>query len=110
MKGEDQTQFRVIFSTAPDRDTARKLAHLLVSEHLAACVNLVPGLESIYQWEGKVDSAEEVLLIIKTTASRTQQTLAALADAHPYEVPEGIVLNVEAGLEKYLAWLEASTR
>jgi periplasmic divalent cation tolerance protein len=99
---------RVVVSTAPARDAAR-LARTLVAERLAACVSRVDGLRSTYRWKGRVESAREVLLVAKTSARKARACLARLAQAHPYEVPEGIVLAPSAGLHAYLRWVTAST-
>ena len=96
----------VVFCTFPDDDRARAIAEALVERRLAACVNLLPGVESIYRWEGKVERAGEVLAVIKTT--RYPELEAALKELHPYEVPEILALPVAAGLAGYLAWLGES--
>jgi periplasmic divalent cation tolerance protein len=100
----------LVLSTAPDRDTAQRLARELVERKLAACVNIVPGIESIYHWEGKIHTDAELLLLIKTNAQLAPEALAALEQLHPYDTPEGIVLPIEGGLKKYLAWIGESTR
>ncbi len=86
---------------------ARKVAGTLVEEGLAACVNLVPGLRSIYRWKGDILDEPETLLIIKTTAEHVPSLAARLPGLHPYEVPELLALNPSAGLSPYLAWLHA---
>lgn len=96
---------QLILSTCPDTEVAERIADALVDQKLAACVNLVPGLRSVYRWKGQRERAEEVLLIIK---SRTQDYSAvekALRALHPYELPEIIAVPVSAGLPAYLAWL-----
>ncbi len=95
----------VVLCTFPDVEKARVIAALLVERRLAACVNLLPGVESIYRWEGKVERAGEVLAVIKTT--RYPELEAALKELHPYEVPEILALPVAAGLAGYLEWLGA---
>ncbi len=100
-----KNEFRLILSTAPDHATAKNIATALVTKRLVACVNLLPHIESIYQWQGKVESASEVLLVMKTTATHADAALAELRRLHPYEVPEGIVLPITAGLEAYLGWI-----
>jgi periplasmic divalent cation tolerance protein len=99
------TDARLILSTADSEAMARTLATGLVGEHLAACVTIVPGVHSVYRWQGQVESATEWLLLIKTTAAQVEPLLATLAERHPYDVPEGLVLPVNAGLPDYLAWL-----
>ena len=93
----------VVLCTFPDLDQARQIGAALVERQVAACVNLLPGVESIYRWEGKVERAGEVLGVIKTT--RYPELEAAIRELHPYEVPEILALPVVAGLPAYLAWL-----
>ena len=97
----------VVFSTFPDADTAARIARTLVDEQLAACVNVVPAVRSIYRWEGKVCDEAEVLAVIKTTAERYAALAAKLAELHPYQVPEVIALPLADGHPPYLAWLAA---
>src|SRR5262245_35586645 len=104
------TDARVVLMTAPDRATAESLAQRLVGERLAACANLVSGLASIYRWEGRVERADEILLILKTEADRIPALIARAAELHPYDVPEILALPVEAGLAAYLSWVRAETR
>ena len=96
----------VVLCTFPDVEQARAIAAELVERRLAACVNLLPGVESIYRWEGKVERAGEVLAVIKTT--RYPELEAAVKELHPYEVPEILALPVAAGLAGYLEWLGES--
>jgi periplasmic divalent cation tolerance protein len=100
----------VIFSTAPDPKSAEILAATLVEEHLAACVNLVPGLTSIYRWQGSVHREPECLLIIKTTATHFEALRSRLRTLHPYEVPEIIGLPISHGDPAYLQWLTENIR
>ncbi|MCK6482238.1 MAG: divalent-cation tolerance protein CutA [Planctomycetes bacterium] len=100
---------RVVLATAPPR-AARALARALVERRVAACVNLLPGVRSVYRWEGRVEEARETMLVAKTAARRVPALLAALRGLHPYEVPEGLALPVAASLGPYAAWVEASTR
>lgn len=98
---------RVALSTAPDAETGARIARALVEERLAACVNLVPGVRSIYRWQGRVEDAGEVLLLIKTRAERVDALASRLRALHPYEVPELLALPVSAGLGPYLDWVLA---
>jgi periplasmic divalent cation tolerance protein len=102
------TDFQIVLSTCADREQAERIAHRLVEEHLAACVNVLPGVQSIYRWQGAVESAAEVLLLIKTSAARCQEVQSTIASLHSYEVPEFLVLPVLGGSKAYLAWLGAS--
>jgi periplasmic divalent cation tolerance protein len=99
------TDKRIILTTAGSEDEARKIARHLVENRLAACVNLIPKAESIYRWQGKVESAAEWLLLIKTTAQRFPAVRDAIAKLHSYEVPECVMLSIEDGSASYLQWL-----
>lgn len=95
----------VVLSTAPDALLAKRIAHILVEESLAACVHVgAPGV-SMYLWQGKLEGGEEVPLTIKTTAARLSGLHARLRELHPYEVPEFLVLDVRAGAADYLDWV-----
>jgi periplasmic divalent cation tolerance protein len=98
----------VVLVTAPSADVAATLARTLVEERLAACGNVLPGLRSIYRWEGKVLDEPEVLLLLKTQRSRFAELRDRILALHPYEVPEVIALPVEAGSERYLDWIAQS--
>jgi len=102
------SEVRLILSTVDSEAAARALATGLVEDHLAACVTIVPGVQSVYRWQGAVESAGEWLLLIKTGATQVEPLLAALAERHPYDVPEGLVLDVSDGLPDYLAWVADS--
>ncbi|SAI37669.1 divalent cation tolerance protein [Bordetella ansorpii] len=100
----------LVISNAPDTLLAKRIAHVLVEDGLAACVNLgVPAL-SVYRWQGEIEGAEEIPLTIKTTWARQQDVVQALARLHPYEVPEIIVVPVVGGLASYLDWIREQTR
>jgi periplasmic divalent cation tolerance protein len=102
------TQARIVSSTAANLDEAERLAHALVAARLAACVNLIPNLTSIYRWQGKVEQSQEILLLIKTTAEQLAALEAELHRLHSYQVPEFLVLTIPAGSQPYLDWLGAS--
>jgi periplasmic divalent cation tolerance protein len=104
------TLLQVAFCTAPNQDVARQLAQAVVGERLAACVNIVAGVTSVYRWEGAVQEDEEVLLVLKTTADRRDALQARLLALHPYTVPEFFVLDASEVSAPYLEWLERSTR
>jgi periplasmic divalent cation tolerance protein len=101
---------RIVLTTAPSVEEARRLARVLVEERRAACATIVPAVESIYRWKGEIESAGETLLLIKTTADRLAALQARLHELHSYETPEFLVLPVESGSAGYLEWLEASLR
>lgn len=103
----EQAGVVVVFCTFPDQEVARQIGTALVERQLAACVNLLPGVESIYRWQGQVHRDPEVLALIKTTAGAYPALEATLRDLHPYEVPEVLALPVLAGSAAYLAWVAA---
>jgi len=103
-------EFVVALVTVPNRETGQKIAEALVTEKLAACVNLIPGIFSIYRWQGQVEREPEELLVIKTRRSLTEQLVQRVKEFHPYSVPEVIALPITAGSETYLNWLQAETR
>lgn len=104
------TDKRIVLCTAGSEDEARKIAHHLVEEGMAACVNIVPGVESIYRWQGKVESSGEWLLLIKTTAERFPSVRDAIQELHSYELPECIAISIEGGSPGYLEWIDQSVR
>lgn len=99
---------RIVLTTAGSADEARKIAWALVEHRLAACVNIVPHIESVYRWQGKVESASEWLLVIKTQARAFEGVRATIEALHSYEVPECIMLAVDEGEQEYLDWIDAS--
>lgn len=100
--------FRVVLVTAPDVEVGRKLACVILEARLAACVNIVPQIESHYWWEGKIQTAQEVLLVIKTKSARINLLEEAIVAEHPYETPEFVTLPISEGSGKYLKWLADS--
>jgi periplasmic divalent cation tolerance protein len=104
------TDVRVVLMTAPDRATAEKLGEALVRERLAACANVLPGVTSLFWWEGELQRAEEALVVLKTPAEQVDALLARAVELHPYEVPELLALPVEAGLPAYLDWVGREAR
>ena len=97
-------------STVATEADAERIARSLVEKGLAACVNVVPGLVSLYRWQGKIERDQEMLLLIKTTGERLEDLKAALLAEHPYELPELVALPIAAGHEPYLEWLASSVR
>lgn len=97
------------YTTAPDMDVARKIAQTLVDEKLAACVSMLPGLQSIYRWQGKVEEAAEVYLIIKTKQDCYLALSDRLQSLHPYDLPELLAVPITAGLPGYLQWVKEET-
>jgi periplasmic divalent cation tolerance protein len=100
----------VCFCTCPDTDTAQRIADALVEERLAACVNVLPGVRSVYRWKGAIECSDEVLLLVKTVAAQLEALSARIATLHPYELPEVIAVEASGGLGAYLDWVaECST-
>jgi len=95
----------VALTTFPTVDKAAEVARALVSEKLAACINIVPGVRSIYAWKGELCDEGEVLCVVKTRSDRVEALRARLVALHPYEVPELVVIDVAAGHEPYLSWV-----
>lgn len=102
-------QALLALSTCPDADTAARIARTLVEEHLAACVNRVPGVVSTYRWQDRVQEEGEILLVIKTTRERFRALRDRLLELHPYEVPELVALDIATGHPAYLDWIAAVT-
>ena len=102
------TDKRIVLTTAGSEEEARKIARALVERRVAACVNIVPQITSIYRWQGKVEEAREWLLIVKTTAAAFGQVRGAIAELHSYELPECICLTIEDGSPAYLQWIADS--
>jgi periplasmic divalent cation tolerance protein len=102
-------KFAVVLVTAPDLKTARALAKAALSARLIACANLIRKIESHYWWQGKIESGEEVLLVLKTQKSRLAALEKLILAKHPYDTPEFLVLPLTTGSQKYLAWLAASS-
>ena len=99
----------LVLTTLPDRPAAEALAEALVDARLAACVNILAPCQSVYRWQGAVDKASEVPLLIKTTEARYAALEAAIRARHPYELPEVIAIPITQGLPDYLAWVAAET-
>ena len=98
----------LVFSTFPDIEKARQIGTSLVESQLAACVNLIPAIESLYRWQGKVESSGEVLAIFKTTPAAYSSFEARLKELHPYEVPEIVAIRPEHVAAGYAAWVGES--
>lgn len=99
----------LVLCTCPDAESAGRIARALVEERLAACVNRVPGLTSVYRWQGAIQEDDEVLLLIKTRRERFEALRARLVALHPYDVPEVIALDIATGHAPYLEWLRTET-
>lgn len=97
----------IIFCTCPEKESAEKIARLLVARNLAACVNILPGITSIYRWQEQTHSAQEYLLLIKTNKASYQAVETTILENHPYELPEIAAIPIEHGLPEYLQWIDS---
>jgi len=104
------TDKRIVLTTAGSQQEAQKIAEALVEQRLAACVNIISGIHSVYRWQAKVEQADEWLLLIKTTESASAPVRDAITKLHSYEVPECIVLSIEDGTPAYLDWIGDSVK
>jgi periplasmic divalent cation tolerance protein len=100
---------RLVLTTAGSQAEARKIAQALVERRLAVCVNIVPQIESVYRWQGNVETAAEWLLVIKTQAAAFERVRDAIKELHSYDLPECVMLEVEAGSSEYLNWIAENT-
>ncbi len=104
------TDLLLVLTSFPDADQARRAAGILIEERLAACVSLLPGVESIYRWQGAVETAAEVLALVKTRADLYDRLATRLGELHPYEVPEILALRPDQVSPAYRRWLLTETR
>ena len=104
------TDKRIVLTTTGSKQEAQKIARELVERKLAACVNIVGPLESVYRWKGTVESAEEFLCVVKTTAAAAGRVQEAIKELHSYEVPECVVIGIEAGSKEYLDWITENVK
>jgi len=100
----------IVLATAGSKDEARKIGRALVERMLAACVNVVPQVTSIYRWEGEIEEAKELLMVIKTTRAAFEDVRAVVLELHSYDLPECISLAIEDGSLEYLSWIGQSVR
>ena len=100
----------LIFVTAPDAEVARTLARAILEARLAACVNIIPSLESHYWWQGKLDQSAEVLMVIKTTKAKLKALENLVMEGHPYDTPEFVAFPASSVSKKYMAWVRASVK
>ena len=103
------TAISVVFSTIDSNDNALSIAEILVNERIAACVNILPAVTSVYRWQSQVHKDPELLMIIKTKTDKLEQLISRLEEIHPYEVPEIVSFPIESGLNSYLDWVVEQT-
>ena len=99
---------KLVISTAGSREEASRIAKALIEEKLAACVNIVGPIESVYRWQGKVESAQELLMLIKTIAAKAASVTSRIRELHSYDLPEAIEVNIDGGSSEYLKWIGES--
>ena len=99
------TNLQIVLCTVPDQQTGERIASSLVSDQLAACVNIVPGITSVYRWKGAVEQDREALLLIKTRQDSWQSLEARIRELHPYELPEIIAVPIHTGQKDYIEWI-----
>ena len=99
---------RIVFVTGPDAETLQSIGRVLVEEGLAACVNVLPGVTSVYRWEGETRVDPEAMAIVKTTEARVQAARLRVGELHPYDVPEFVAVDVAEGSPAYLHWVRES--
>ena len=104
------SKVHLLLSTVDSAQTAKQISSTIVEEHLAACVNILPGISSCYRWEGAIQYEQESLLILKTSTDRVPDLIARLEALHPYDVPEIVSIPVEAGHSPYLEWVVSETK
>jgi periplasmic divalent cation tolerance protein len=102
------TDLQIVLCTVPDRETAEMIAGTLVAGQLAACVNILPGVTSVYRWQGAIEQSEELLLVIKTRQTVWPMLVAQIQTLHPYELPEIVAVPIKTGEAEYIQWLENS--
>lgn len=102
------TEYQIILNTCPDQVSADKLAAALLDQGLAACVSIVPGIRSLYRWQGEIESSQEQLLLIKTSRAHYNSVQRLICSQHPYELPEIIAVPIEHGLGDYLNWIDSN--
>ena len=107
---ESSPSARVVLTTAASPEEAHRLSRILVEERLAACATLIPAAESIYRWQGEIESCSETLVLLKTGLDQLPALKSRLHELHSYQTPEFLVLRVESGSQPYLDWLQASLR
>lgn len=103
-------EFSLFYTTCPDEATAQKISQVLLEEKLVACTNLFPGMKSQYWWEGKIETAQEVVLILKTRSELKETLQKKFESLHPYQVPCFLEISVESGSVQYLQWLADSVK
>jgi len=106
----EQSSYSLAYITAPDTDIAKKIGSHLIETRLAACVNIVPGMSSLYHWKGTVQEDFEVIILAKTTVQNQNELISCVTEMHPYECPCVIILPIMNGYQPFLQWIDEETR
>jgi periplasmic divalent cation tolerance protein len=106
----EKSLYQLVICTCPDEETAVNIAENIVAQRLAACVNVLPSVYSVYHWQDNVESAKENIILIKTTAQKYDSLEKVIKSLHPYEVPEIIGVDINSGLPEYLKWIDSSIK
>jgi periplasmic divalent cation tolerance protein len=106
---EESDEHQLVFCTCPDRESAQLIAEQLVGQKLAACVNILPGVISVYRWQGNIEESDEHMLVIKTVSDAFEELANTINELHPYELPEVIGVPIESGSLDYLNWISENT-
>ena len=106
----EKSLYQLVICTCPDEETAVNIAENIVAQRLAACVNVLPSVYSVYHWQDNVESAKENMILIKTTAEKYDSLEKVIKSLHPYEVPEIIGVDISSGLPEYLKWIDNSIK
>jgi len=101
-------KYHIVLNTCPDGESADRLAAALVDAGLAACINIIPGVRSVYRWQGERETAQEHLLVMKAPVARYAELEKTVVEMHPYELPEIVAVPIDRGLDGYLAWIDQS--
>jgi periplasmic divalent cation tolerance protein len=107
---EKTEEYIIVFCTVPDQAAADAITEKVIAEKLTPCVNIIPGLVSVYRWKGKINRDSELLLVMKTKRELFEKLSSAIKEIHPYEVPEIIAVPLSAGFPPYLSWIDENTR
>ena len=106
---EESDEYQLVLCTCPDRESAQLIAEQLVGQKLAACVNILPGVISVYRWQGNIEESDEHMLVIKTVSDAFEELANTINELHPYELPEVIGVPIESGSLDYLNWISENT-
>lgn len=105
----ETNEVALVYATFPDMETAKRVGRALVQDRVAACINIIPQMVSVYRWQDEIETADEVVMIIKTHGNRAEQVIEQARYHHPYDTPALLVMPVTGGLDAYVSWLQSET-